>query len=112
MCCSLPYRSQMLKRSVSNMRPPGELIIQPVWGRNDSSDGLNAAGKASVWRLCRHTAHARTQNIPKSNTTDSPCVRALRPSLLVSFGATDTFASGSEQHIPLFHRKKPSIRTQ
>ena len=81
-------------------RPTVEwLIKQAVCGRNDSNDGRNAAGVASVRRPCRHTAHARTYIVLKNRHHRSPCVRALRPSLLHSFAEGDTFASVSEQHI-------------
>ena len=74
----------MCQRFALNVRPLGEFIIaQALCGRNDSNDGRNAAGKASVRRPCRHTAHARTHLVRKNRHHQPPCVRALRPSLLL-----------------------------
>ena len=79
-------------------RPTVEwLIKQAVCGRKGSNDGRNAAGKASVRRRCRHTAHARMNVVLENRHHRSPGVRALRPALLFAEG--DTFASVSEQHI-------------
>ncbi|MDD2257476.1 MAG: hypothetical protein PHQ26_04420 [Bacteroidales bacterium] len=77
-------------------RPSVELLKkQAVCGRNDSNDGRIAAGKASVRRPCRHTAHARTHIVLKNRHHRPPCVRAMRPSLLLSFAEGDTFASNA-----------------
>ena len=62
MCRNVPFRM---------CRPSVEFSIkQAVCGSNDSNDGRNAAGRASVRRLCRHTAHARTHIVLKTATTD------------------------------------------
>jgi hypothetical protein len=79
------FALNVLKPSVSNVRPLGEFVIaQAVCGRNGCNDGRNAAGKASVGRPCRHTAHARTHRVRKNRHHRPPGVRALRPALLFS----------------------------
>jgi len=102
-----PFR-RMKKEECVDLRS-NYVIKQADCGCNDSNDGRNAAGKASVRRPCRHTAHARTHLVRKNRHHQPPCVRALRPSLLLSPKAIHlrALASNTLKNVPFFYTFLP-----